>query len=273
MAATPATAGSDAASPPVLSHGADGIFHIVLNQPGRGNVLSLPVLRALGQCVGDVLAQRPRAIVLSANGPLFCGGGDIQEFAGGAAPLPDLLGQLLDAGEPVIFGLASAPCPVVSVLDGAIAGAGIGLALGADFVLASPRMKLRAGYGALGLSPDLGTSWHLCRRVGPAVAGRWLLLGDTVSAEECLARGAIDLLVPQENLQAEAARLAGRLAEGSPGAQAAVKRLCRDAGGQDLQAQYAQERRLMLENGAGGDVREGLAAFLEKRKPHYRGAR
>ena len=185
------------------------------------------------------------------------------------ARLPELIESLLQMLLPAATRLASLPFPVVSVVQGPVGGAGIALALCADVVLASTSMKLRAGYSALGLSPDLGASFWLERRAGPNRAKGLLITNRVLDAAECLAWGLVDQLHPPESLDQAALALAGALADGSTGSFAGIKRMM-DAPmlaalGERLQA----ERALLLGRAARTDVQEGLDAFIEKRAPRF----
>lgn len=122
--------------------------------------------------------------------------GDIQEFERAGDRFDDLVDAVLEPLHPAIARLAVNDAPVISVVNGALGGAGVGVALCADIVLASTRLKLRTGYAAIGLSPDLGSSFFLARRVGTQRAKRWLLLSDPIDAETCLQAGAVDALHP-----------------------------------------------------------------------------
>src|SRR5690606_6023810 len=102
---------------------------------------------------------------------------------------------------PAMLRLHESPAPVVTAVNGPIGGAGVGLALSADFVLAASSMKLRTGYVALGLSPDAGTAYYLARRVGPVRAQQWLMLSDPIDAQSCLQHGAVDALHPEGELR------------------------------------------------------------------------
>lgn len=259
-------------NPSVLLHVEDAVAHITLNRPEQANVLdedtSRRLIDAIHQVADRCAAGQVRAVLLSARGPQFCAGGDIRRFAASG----DLAG-LLDRGIPplhaAIHTLATLPAPVISAVNGPVGGGGIGLALCADIVLAARSMKLRGGYSAIGLSPDVGVSWFLTRLVGPMVAKRILLTNTVLSAEDCLQAGLVAELHDDEALLPAAQALARSLAKGATGSLARVKALVDQAGTHGLQQQLVMEHLSMVACGAGAEAREGVQAFLEKRAPRF----
>ncbi len=243
---------------------------IELRRPQRANSPGLAAGRALAHAIGAVLDAAPKAVLLTAQGPVFCAGGDIDEFRQAGAGLDQLVDDILAEVHPALERLATSPAPVVAAVGGAVGGAGVGLALSADFVLAGASMKLRTGYAAIGLSPDLGSSRWLARRVGSQRAKQWLLLSEAVDAQTCLAAGAVDAVVADDALAAAAQTLAERLARGARGSAAAIKALCDGAGQLSLAEHLALEHTLLRECARSDDAREGIAAFLAKRLPAFR---
>lgn len=247
---------------------AGGIGRIVLARPEQANSLTPAVARALAGAVDAVLAAGPRVVLLAAEGPIFCAGADLGEFAAAADPVA-FADDILTPLNPALLRLATAPVPVVAAVGGAVAGAGIGLALCADFVLGAASLKLRPAYAAIGLSPDAGASYFLARRVGPLRAQRWLMLGDTIGAEECLRHGAVDALHPDAELAGVAEALAAHLAASARAALAGIKTLCGGLPGRDMAEHLALEHRLVAACVRGANSREGVSAFLEKRPPRF----
>ncbi|MCY1288097.1 Trans-2-decenoyl-[acyl-carrier-protein] isomerase [compost metagenome] len=245
------------------------IGRIVLKRAERSNSLSLAASRALVTAIDEVLDQRPRVVLLSAEGRIFCSGGDISEFVAAGNGLDSLVDDMLVTMHPALHRLATAPLPIVAAVNGPIGGAGIGLALCADFVLASESVKLRTGYAAIGLSSDLGAAYFLARRVGPVRAQQWLMLSETIDARSCLAHGVVDALYPAAELEDAAEQLVQRLARAASGSLACIKTLCSGLPGRDLAAHLELERQLLLAQTRGTDAREGIRAFLERRSPHF----
>lgn len=252
---------------------ADDIARIILQAPERGNTLTLAAARAFARAVDAVLEQQPRAILLLAEGRMFCAGGDIGEFIAAGEGFEALIHAILTPLHPALQRLHESPVPVVAAINGSVAGAGIGLALCADFVLGAASMKLRTGYAAIGLSPDAGTAYHLARRVGSLRAQQWLMLSDPVDAQGCLQHGAIDMLLPDAELRPAAEALAARLARAAPGSLASIRALCAGLPGRSLAEHLALEHHLLAERARGADAREGIQAFIDKRAPQFRGDR
>lgn len=247
----------------------EGIGRIVLRRPEHANAIGAASSRALVRAIDEVLAAAPRVVLLTGEGRVFCAGGDIEEFVAAGEDLPALVDEILDPLHPALLRLVNGPAPLITVLNGAVGGAGVGLALAGDFVLAAESMKLRTGYAAIGLSPDAGSSWFLARRIGVLRAQQWLMLSDPIDSQRCLAAGAVDALHPDAELAAAGEALARRLAAGAPGSFAAIKALCADAPGRTLEAHLALEHRLLRERAGSADAREGVAAFLQKRAPRF----
>ena len=249
----------------------EGVGRIVLNRPEHNNALGPSNAPALVKAITEVLAGQPRVIVIEARGPIFCAGGDIREFVKAGDKLDDLVDEILDELLPGYLQLAQATCPIVTVVGGPVGGAGVGLALCGDFVLASDTMKLRTGYAAIGLSPDVGASYFLSRRVGAVRAQQWLMLSDAVNAEQCLAAGAVDQVHPAAELDAAARALVARLCASAPASLAAMKRLALEGPSLSLQAYLSLEQQLLKACARTADAREGTSAFVAKRKPVFSG--
>jgi 2-(1,2-epoxy-1,2-dihydrophenyl)acetyl-CoA isomerase len=250
----------------------EGVGRIVLKRPGHANALGAANGRALVRAIDEVLERRPHAILLTGEGRVFCAGGDIDEFVAAGEALPELVNEMLDGLHPALLRLSNNPAPLVVAVNGAVGGAGVGLALCGDFVLAAESMKLRTGYAAIGLSPDAGASYFLARRVGPVRAQRLLMLSDAVDSQRCLAWGAVDALHPDAELAAAAEALVMRLAHGASGSFAAIKQLCAGAPGRPFDEHLALEQKLLHERAGSADAREGVAAFVAKRAPRFTGA-
>ena len=258
-----------ATSPSVLWRVEDGIGHIVLNRPEAANALD----SAAGKALADAIMQATRAdigaVLISANGKQFCAGGDIREFVEHREHLDRLVQEMLDQLHPAILALATLPVPVISAVQGPLGGAGISVALCADIVLASSAMKLRGGYSAIGLSPDLGASYYLARRAGAVRAKNILMTNRSVSADQCLAWGIVDEVHGIDELPAAALALAQQLARGATGSLGGIKRLCDNALSHDLRTHLSLEREALLRCSISADGREGVTAFVEKRAPFF----
>jgi 2-(1,2-epoxy-1,2-dihydrophenyl)acetyl-CoA isomerase len=250
-----------------------GIARVTLDRPELGNVLSSAAALELGEAVRRIESDPGvRVVVLAATGDIFCAGGDIREFVGAGERLPQLIGDGLVQLNATLARLHALPVPVVAALKGPVAGGGIGLALTADIALAADTVRFRSGYGAIGLSPDAGTSFFLTRLLGPKRATEFLLSNRFIEAPEALALGLVSRIVPLADLEAETESLVRSLAAGAPGAQAAVKALVREAWTGSHESVLALERDFMIANAASADSREGVTAFLERRAPAFASA-
>ena len=249
----------------------DDIGRIVLKRPERANALGLKSSRALVHAIDEVLARKPRAILLTGEGRVFCAGGDIEEFVAAGEGLPALVDDILEPLHPALLRLSTNAAPLVVAVNGPAGGAGVGLALCGDFVLAAESMKLRTGYAAIGLSPDAGASYFLARRVGPVRAQQLLMLSDAIDSQRCLAWGAVDALHADAELAAASEALVVRLARGASASFGGIKALCAGAPGRPFEEHLAMERKLLRERAGSADAREGVAAFMAKRAPRFIG--
>ena len=247
------------------------VGRIVLDRPERANALDLDTGLALARAMHAVVDATPRVIVIAARGPIFCAGGDIKSFEAAGDAFESVILDPLQVLLPAYHRLAEAPCPVISVVNGPVGGAGIGLALLGDFVLASTSLKLRTGYAAIGLAPDVGASWFLARRIGAVRALQWFMTSDAISAEQCLAAGAVDALHAPEALHDAADSLVRRLLAAAPASLAAMKRLCQGVHARTLDEHLTLEAQLLAECARTADAREGVRAFIAKRAPVFTG--
>lgn len=257
----------------VLWRTADGVGRITLNRPDRANAISLAVSQRLSSVLETacdaVAAGTVRVLLIDAAGERFCAGGDIGEFVAQADTMHRLIDDILAPLNPAMHRVATLPVPVISAVNGAIGGAGIGLALCADVVLASEAMKLRAGYSAIGLSPDAGSAWFLSRRVGASKAKELFFFNRVLSAEECLQMGVVDRILPVAELASVAMEMAAQAAAAPVGSMTAIKRLCDGAATRALREHLALEKEFLLACSRTADAREGVGAFAQKRAPRF----
>ncbi|MBO3275668.1 enoyl-CoA hydratase/isomerase family protein [Pseudomonas schmalbachii] len=256
---------------PVLHSIENGIARLVLNRPDDGNAISLAFCSAFAEAVEQIARAELRCIVISANGPRFCSGGDIGEFVENRERLPEHIGAMLELLNPAMKKLATLPVPVVSVVHGSAGGAGIALACCADFVLASEKVRVRGGYSAIGLTPDIGASYYVAQRIGAAKAKRMFILNETFDAQQCLAMGLFDQLHAPEELAGAAETLVRTLACGATAAYGLVKQLCDGAASRDVETHLDIEGAALLASTRSEDAREGVQAFIDKRAPEFKG--
>lgn len=249
-----------------------GVGRIVLRRPEKANALNFDLLSALAGAIDELIAESPRVILIAAEGPVFCAGGDVGWMLAAGTEFHAEVDRTLEVINPAMHRLATGSIPVVSAVSGPLGGAGVAIALCADFVLAATSMKLRTGYSALGVTPDLGVSYFLARRIGTVRARQWLMLSDPVDAEQCLRAGIVDALYPPEGLAAAAESLVERLAALAPGATGGIKRLCNALEASELMTHLERERATLVSCARSMDFQEGVRAFTEKRPPVFTGS-
>ena len=250
---------------------AEGIGRIVLQRAEQGNSMTFESTLALIRAIDEILDAKPRVVLLSAEGRMFCSGANIGDLVGTSSDMAGGIDTILTKLHPAVLRLANAPVPVVAAVNGPMAGAGVGLGLCADFVLGAASMKLRTGYAALGVTPDLGASYFLSRRIGTVRAKQWLMLSEAFDAAQCLQAGVVDALHPADELAAAAEALIEKLARSAPGAMGGIRQLCNALQAGELRAHLELEREILTSCARSDDFQEGVRAFSEKRAPAFKG--
>ena len=249
-----------------------GVARITLQRPDAANTIDLALARELAdaalRCAEDPTV---RAVVLTGEGKMFCAGGDIGAFAGAGDGVPALLKQITAQLHVAVSRFARMNAPLIAAVNGPAAGAGLALACAADLALASDAAKFTMAYTKIGLAPDGSSTWFLPRLVGTRRSLELMLTNRTLSAEEALAWGLVNRVVPVAALLGEAESLARELAAGATGAFGAVKRLLLLSAGQGLEAQMEWEAHAIADAARSRDGSEGIAAFLAKRAPRFEG--
>ena len=246
------------------------VARLTLNRPEAGNAIG-PAMASALRAAAIVCAEDPgiRCVVLCARGRVFCVGGDIGAFSSQLESLGALTRALTADLHAAMAIFARMEKPLITVVNGPAAGAGFSLALAGDLVLAGQSAVFAPAYGGIGLSPDGGASWLLPRLVGLRRAQEMLLLGLRVNAAQALAEGMVTRLCPDETLQAEADELAVRVARGAVRAWGRTRALLLESFAATLPAQLDAEARAIAQSGHDAEAREGIAAFLAKRKPDF----
>jgi 2-(1,2-epoxy-1,2-dihydrophenyl)acetyl-CoA isomerase len=249
---------------------ADGVATITLDRPDALNALTIPMKQALLGALNEAAAAPAvRAVILTGAGRAFCAGQDLRERLEPGAPT--LGEELRERYNPIVRAMRALPKPIVGAINGVAAGAGASLAFACDLRIASESASFVLAFGRIALIPDSGATWTLPRLVGLAKASEMALLNDPVSAAEALTIGLVSKVVAAESLMDEARGIAARLVAGAPAAMAATKRLLESGMSSDLEAALAAEAEAQDRLGAAADHAEGLAAFIEKRPPSFRG--
>jgi 2-(1,2-epoxy-1,2-dihydrophenyl)acetyl-CoA isomerase len=246
-----------------------GIARLTLNRPDRLNSFTVQMHEEVADALSSL--DGARVLVLTGVGRGFCAGQDLNDRA--VAP-----GQAVDLGEsvelrynPLIRKLTSLPFPVIARVNGVAAGAGANIALACDIVIAAKSAKFIQSFASIGLIPDSGGTWVLPRLAGQARALGLALTADPLPAEQAAEWGLIWKAVEDERLDEEVDGLAARFAAAPTRGLARIKKMIRQSWGHSLDEELDLQRDAMRELGYSDDYREGVAAFMEKRKPNFTG--
>ncbi|MEO8605412.1 MAG: enoyl-CoA hydratase-related protein [bacterium] len=249
-----------------------GVASLTLNRPAAANAMNLELARELMEaalrCDEDPAV---RAVLLSGRGAMFCGGGDLNEFAARGDDLPRYLKEVTRCLHAAVAHLVRMDAPVIAAVHGSAAGGGLGLACSADLLLAADTARFTMAYTRAGLSPDVSSTYFLSRVVGLRRAMELTLTNRVLDAAEAAALGLVTRVVPAERLQEEALALATQLAAGPTAAFGAAKRLLHAGWNATLESQMELEARTIADLTRGPDAREGIAAFAAKRPPRFVG--
>ena len=250
----------------------DGVARITLARPEAGNAIDPALCRGLRRAA-EACAADPsvRAVLLAAEGRAFCVGGDLAAFEAAGAGRPQMLTDLAHDLHAAEQALREADAPVVCAVQGAAAGAGFSLAIGADIVIAAENASFTLAYTAIGLSPDGGATYALPRLVGLRRAQELILTNRRLTAAEALDWGLVTMVVAEAELAGRAEALARRLAAGPTRAFGAAKRLLAETWGRDFRSQVEEEARRIAGLSGEADAAEGIAAFRGKRSPAFTG--
>ncbi len=272
--AAPSVAPSDAGADPVAYVVDDGLATITLQRPEAMNSLDLATKEQLLAAVQQAAADDAvRAVLLVGTGRAFCVGQDLKEHMTALAeqPVEEVWATVERHFAPIALALATMPKPVVAGVNGVAAGAGASLAFACDLRVLSERAGFNLAFAGIGLSCDTGASWTLPRLIGQARALELLYRPRTVDAVEAKKLGLATTVVADADLLAEATSLARRLATGPTLAYGAIRRALAYSAGHDLADSLAHEGELMALTGGSEDHRDAVAAFVDKKRPVFRG--
>jgi len=256
---------------PVLLTRDNGIARLTLNRPQVGNAIDTAMAKALMHASIDCDEDDTiRCVVLGSTGRLFCAGGDIGSFAAAGDAVPQLITEMTGYLHAAMARFARMGKPMVTAINGPAAGAGFSLAMLGDIVLAARSAHFTLAYSAIGLSPDGGSSWLLPRLVGLRRAQEMMLLNKRASAEEAVQLGLITRVVDDAALAAETDAVAATLAAGATGALGRARALLLSSFGATFETQMEAEARAIADSARSTEGREGIRAFLEKRKPDFK---
>ena len=248
----------------------DGIVTLTLNRAPVMNALNGPMRRGIIDGIARAVAEGARVVVMTGAGAGFCSGQDLSDPS-----LTDPSGIatiLRDEYEPMLAAIRDCPVPVIAAVNGVAAGAGANLALGCDVVIAAESARFIQAFARIGLMPDAGGTWWLPRQIGHARALGATLFAEPVTARQAADWGMIWEAVPDADFPARVQARATQLANGPTRAYREIRAALCDGWSRDLAAQLAAEADGQARCGASPDLREGVAAFLEKRPARFTGA-
>jgi len=251
----------------------DDVVWLTLNNPDSMNALSLPMLEALD---AHVLAVRQdasvRCVVITGAGKAFCAGGDLLGFrADLAEPTTDRLLNRLRFAQDVFERIEALPMPVIAAVNGYAIAGGLELLLCCDMVIAVESARIGDGHARYGIIPAGGSSARLPRKIAANRANYLLLSAELLPAEVLESWGLVNRVVPDGGLESAVGKLARTVSQHSPLGMKAIKSLLRDSGKTSLEDAARAEITAFQSYAKSGDFHEGLAAFVEKRKPVFEG--
>jgi enoyl-CoA hydratase/carnithine racemase len=248
----------------------DGIVTATINRPEKKNAITYAVFDALGDLFREVgTNQDDRVLVIRGTGGDFSTGLDLSDPARKTSTIParDRMDRINETG----LALHLLQKPTIAVVDGLAVGAGMSLALGCDFIVASSRARFCTVFARRGMSLDVGMSWLLPRIVGMARAKELTLLADMIDADGALAMGLVNRTVSIDDLENEVNALAQRLGRGPTIAYGADLDLLNQSLKRTMKEALDEEAELQIRNGQSADVKEAVAAFIEKREAFFQG--
>ena len=250
----------------------DNVAHLTLNRPDAANSINenmgKDLMHAALRCDED---PEIRAVLISGAGKIFSGGGDLKDFISKGDQLPYHIKEITTYLHAAISRLTRMDAPVIAAVHGAVAGAGMSIAIACDIVVAAETTRFMVAYTRAGLVPDGSSTYFLPRIVGLKRALELTLTNRMFSAQEALRWGLITRVVPDNELLVQARAIAVQLAAGPTRAYGISKRLLHSGWMETLETQMENESQAIANSARTLDAREGITAFLEKRPPKYKG--
>ncbi|MGB3583544.1 MAG: enoyl-CoA hydratase/isomerase family protein [Roseiarcus sp.] len=250
----------------------DGVAHVTMNQADRGNPLDSRFAKEFNWLATEcTVCPEVRSVLIDAAGRFFSVGGDLNALTRSREELARFVSVATSDLHMGISRFARMNAPVVAAVHGMAAGGAVALVAGADFALASPNAKFYAAFSGIGIISDSGGSYFLPRRMGSRRAAQFLMLNETLTAEQAADAGLINRVVAADALADEALALARRLAEGPTLAYGEAKNLLLSSPIESLEAQLENEARAMARVTATDDAWNAMRAVLAKQKPTFDG--
>jgi enoyl-CoA hydratase/carnithine racemase len=247
------------------------VLELEISNPAQRNALTPEISRGLARALR--LADDDDgigAIVLRGEGEHFCAGGNVKSLAEMRASQPrQAIIERIGAVNELARALRGIGKPVIAAVEGHAAGAGFSIALGCDLIVAAENAVFTLSYVRIGVNPDGGGSWFLARALPPQLAAELALTARPIDAARLASLGVVNRVVPAGRARDESLAWAAEIAQGATRAIGRTKRLLGEAGGNDLSRHLERERESFADSMYGPEGGEGLAAFLEKRKPKF----
>jgi 2-(1,2-epoxy-1,2-dihydrophenyl)acetyl-CoA isomerase len=249
----------------------DRVAYVTLNRPDAANAINLQLSKDLAyaamRCDEDPAV---RAVVLTGKGKMFCAGGDVRSFSESRDNLPALLKEITTYLHAAVSRFARMNAPVIVAVNGTAAGAGFSLACAGDLAIAAESAKFTMAYTRIGLTPDGSSTYYMPRLLGTRRTLELMLTNRMLTAAEAYDWGILNRVVGDEALAQEAETLARSLADGPTLAFGRVKDLVLHSD-DSLESQMERETRVIADSARTRDAKEGIQAFLEKRKAGFAG--
>ncbi len=258
-------------NPLVIESKKDGIAVLTLNRPDKLNALNKDLAVALNEALGRLTTDKNvLVVILKAAGRTFCAGGDLGVIGEGRKNNDTSeLEPLMRAGSHAVLKIRSMHQPVIAAVQGAAAGAGMNIALAADLRIASEDATFGQNFVKVGLFPDLGGTYFLPKIVGLSKAAEMFYTGDMIDAKEALRLGIVNKVVPADQLEEEARKLAQRIVDAPTVSIRAIKSALFGSKKLELEKALDEEVEQQLKCFKSPDCREGINAFMEKRQPVF----
>jgi len=255
-------------------HGSIGIM--TFNRPEVFNAMSSELILAFRDITAELTKSTTlRVLIIKGAGKAFLAGGDVGQFYREKDDIAETIKPLGDALHEGIINIRIMPFPVIAQVQGACAGAGLSLMLACDFAVASTTAQFKTAYTQIGLSPDGGSTYFLPRLIGMKKATELIMLSEAIAAEQALALGLINRVVAVDMeanaLDTETMQLATRLSHGATQAYARAKLLINQSWNTPIKQHLDDEIAYFADCAKTADFKEGVTAFMEKRKPVFKG--
>lgn len=235
----------------------------------RRGALSTELYAAIAQAMDLAQERRIRAIILTSEGPFFCAGGDLNVLIKRRTLSEAERRTMIENLHDLIRAIRACPVPVIAAVKGGAAGAGASLALACDFIVAETEVKFTAAYVKAGLVPDAGLTASLARLLPRSLAMEMCLLAKPISSDRLLTLGAVNEVTSADQVVPVAQSIVDALAEGPRDAIGVIRGMVAAAYDQTEAMQLDTERDAMARAAGGDEAAEGIASFLEKRKPRF----